>query len=336
MEEDQDPIINQDPCLNENGEWPQPADKVMPDITDEECNNFAANTGLDGTQAGNCDDLTALVCAIKQECDAINIDQAIVIAANDDSKCQDDDLPTLASMWSRILRYAQATTCMLCEYDPRLATILKTGRYPQVLMGSLQDGGYPQWVNPDDYPSEDSKNPVTSAGVANAIKDALLSVWHLWEEQPEFKYFAQTLNDPEDRHNLESQMEKWPAEEGDTALVASGEDGTSLLYKYVDGEWTFVREFTAEDDNLKNFGATHITDGYYAENGVYYFDGTWQVMDADYTQIEEKIEELKNLMNNFVLSGDDRQYILTTRPTLGEAKSVQCSEDRSTIVLITG
>lgn len=324
-------------CLDPvTGQWPRPADEVVPEITEEECDHLQAFVGLDGTKTQNCDDLSALVCDIKQEVDAINIKDAIEIAANDASKCQDDDLPTLASMFSRVLRYAQAATCILCAYDPRLATILKTGRYPQILFGSIQDGGYPQWMSPEDYPVEDSEKPVTSAGVYKAIQDAILSVWHLWEEQPEFTYFAQTLSDPADMNNLQSQMAKYPANAGDTALVASASGKTSLLYTYDGTAWNLTRELTAADDNLTNFAVTHILKGDYATNGVYYFDGTWQVMDADLSELEKKVDELKEIFDNSVLTGGIDQYVLTTRPNLAQAKAVPCTDGKETLVFVTG
>lgn len=324
-------------CVDlETGKYPRPADEVVEEVTEEECDHLQAFIGLDGMKTQNCDDLAALVCDIKQEIDAINIDDAITIAANDESKCQDDDLPTLASMWSRILRYTQAATCILCAYDPRLATILKTGRYPQILFGSIQEGGYPQWMTPDDTPTEDSLKPVTSAGIYDAIREAILSVWHVWEEQPEFTYFAQTISDPSDMNNLESQMLKYPASNGDTALIAAANGKTSLLYTYDGTNWVFTRELTRDDDNLTNFAVTHILKGDYATNGVYYFDGTWQVMDADLSELEKKVDELREIFDHSVLTGSTDQYVMTTRPNLAQAKAVPCTDGKETLVFITG
>lgn len=313
------------------------ADVVVDEVSEQECDNLQAFLGLDGNQTTNCDDLHLLVCDIKQEVDAINIADAITIAANDASKCADDNMPTLASMFSRVLRYAQAATCVLCAYDPRLATILKTGRYPQILFGSIQEGGYPQWMSPEDYPVADSDKPVTSAGVYKAIEDAILAVWHIWKEQPEFTYFAKTLDDEADMNNLLSQMEKYPASEGDTALVATGDAGTSLLYTYTGGAWTYTRQLTAAEDNLTNFAVTHIVKGDFGTNGVYYFDGTWQVMDADLSDLEKKVQELQRIFEDVVISADkDQEYIMTTRPNLAQAQAVACTEGKETLVFVTG
>lgn len=331
MEEAEDTLITSE-CS-----YTHEPNEVLPDITETECENLGASAGLDGAQRGNCDDLLGLLCDIRQGIDAVNVNQAITIAPNDASKCRDDNLPTLASQWSRILRFAQAVVCILCNYDPRISTILKMGRYPQILMGSQQDGGYPQWVNPDDIPTEGSEKPVTSAGVYDAIEEAIMSVWHLWKEQPEFDYFAQTLDSASDPYDLMTQMEKWPAEEGNTALVATSDGKTSLLYTYTGGKWVFTRELTNEQDNLTNFATTHINKGYYATNGVYYFDGTWQVMDVDMGELDKRVEELEAIFKKVVVSGDaDVNYTLTTRPTLEEAEKVECIPGRETIVLVTG
>lgn len=309
------------------------ADAVVEEISPEECEHLQAFTGLDGLQQEDCTDLSKLICDIKQEVDAINIDEAITIYANDASKCNDDDLPTLASVFSRILRYVQAATCVLCAYDPRLATILMQGKYPEILMGSVQAGGYPQWVKPDEEPMEGSIRPVQSAGIYKAVQDAILAVWHLWAEHPAFDYFAQTLDSESDLHNLVSQGE---ANEGATALVAAQDGKTSLLYKYTNGEWVFERELTPAD-NLVNFAVTHINSGYYTENGVYYFDGTWQVMDADFSALEQKVSELEVTYDNAVsVVPGSNPVLIATAATLEEAKAYPCDPEKDTVILITG
>lgn len=319
-------------------------DDLVAEITATECENLGASNGLDGTKVNNCDDLSEMVCAIKQEVDAILAHQAFVIATNDDSKCQDDSLPTHASFWTRVLRYSQAVTCILCEYDPFVATILKQGKYPQILMGAVQTGadgtGYPQWVDPDDIPTEGSWKPVTSKGVVTAVQEAILSVWHLWEEHPEFTYFAQTLDSSDNPQSLVKQSEKYPPKSGDTALVAANGSQHNLLYTYNGSSWTLTKVL-GESDKLTNFAVTHIVKGFYADKGVYYFhDGTnhtWQVMDIDLTETEERLSELENIFSKAVLGTDPtKQYILTTSPSLSEANQVACSEGKETIVLITG
>lgn len=370
MEEDNQkprvaPIPNPDEGTTENEQCAErlatikPAD-VVPEITDEQCQNIKDNHGIYGTADENCDDLQGeLLCDMRQEIEYLLNMGVGNIFANDDSKCKEDDpSPTLASMWSRIYRFAQAVTCILCAYDPFINTLLKSGRFPQILMGAQteddgqMDGcckkvGYPTWVTPDDYPYADSRRPVTSDGVYRAIQDAILSVWHKWVEWPEFTYFAQTLNDPDDPYSLQEQIKKWPPKPGDTVLIAKDGGTDTLLYKYRDDndptgdvtvDWHF--EGAIKDmpgNNLTNFAVTHILNGYYEDKGVYYFDGTWQVMDADLGELESRVDELERIFEHSVLSQDNTtQYVMATRPDLTSAKAVPCTNGKETLVFITG
>lgn len=327
----------------------QEPDAVLNPITSEECENLKKNAGLDG-QGNNCDAFNnTLLPEIEQEVAylASRSTDAFTIFTNDESKCDDDDAPTLASWWSRIYRFSQAVTCILCQYDPFLTVLLKSGRYPQILMGAASNSldsselgchqtGYPVWVNPDDYPTEGSPKPVTSDGVYKAVQDAILSVWHLWEEHPEFDFFAQSVDDPNDSHNLASQT---GMVSGDTALVTNDGTEQTVLYEYDGTDW--VSQGSLAQDNLTNFAVTHINKGYYTKKDVYYFgtgeDETWQVMDVHLTELETKVEELKNMFTDAVLSGDaGTEYLLTTRATLAEANLVQPTSGKTTIVLITG
>lgn len=335
--------VSENDCLDpETGLPRRSPDEVVPEITEEECETLTYNTGLSGGELKNCPDLKLMICDLKQEVDALNVKDSIIIAANDESKCADDSLPTLASIFSRVLRYSKAVTCILCGYDPRLATILKTGRYPQILMGPQQQGGYPQWVSADDYPTEESPKPVTSAGVFQAIQDTLLSAWHLWEEYPQFTYFAQVLSGSE--NGLEEQSKTTPPAEGDTALVTFDGTDYNVQYTYQGGKWVKTKVFEVgveHEDKLVNFAVTHIVKGYYADKGVYFFDdgtkGTWQVMDVELGDLEKQVEELRKIYATLVGSADgSTAYLLATAPTLAAAKAVPCTDGKTTLTLITG
>lgn len=323
-------------CLDENGNYQRPANEVVSQIDANECDNLGSNKGLDGTSDNNCSDLQSMICDMKQEVDIVASQKIMQIAANEVSKCKANDDPTLASMWSRILRFSQAITCILCNYDPYLPNLLMNGKYPQILMGSGDGSGYPKWVTPDTIPEEGSSNPVTSGGIYKAINDAILSVWRLWKEQPEFDYFAQTYDSSTDSHNLLAQSTATPPVNGDTALVASGTQGTSLLYTYTNGNWVFTRVLDNATDNLTNFATTHINKGFYEEKGIYYFEGTWQVLDADLTDLENKINDLQDLIKSAVISSSEEGYIMTTAPTYADAQNVVCDQNKATVVLITG
>lgn len=336
-------------------------DTVVPEITQTQCQNIKDNHGIYGNLQENCPDFTGeLLCDIRQVLEYVLNMGVGNVFANDDSKCSDDDAPTLASMWSRIYRFAQAVTCVLCAYDPFINTLLKSGRFPQVLMGAqteddrTMDGccrkvGYPTWVTPDEYPTYDSNRPVSAGGISRAIKDAILSVWHLWEEEPNFNYFAQTVNGADDPFSLMAQMEKWPAVEGDTCLIAHATEcgNKTAIYQYrhdndpsgeLEVKWRFNECVeVGGKQNLTNFAVTHIFKGRYADKGMYFFDDTWQVMDADLGTIEDRVERLEGIYENAVtvLPGTT-QIVFGTAATLEEAKAYPCDPEKDTIILVTG
>ena len=324
----------------------QPAD-IMAALTETECENLKNNTGLDGQSEDNCEDLQGgLLCDIRQELEAVLKNQAMTIYANDFSKCSEtDENPTLASMWSRIYRFSQAVSCVLCSYDPFMATLLKSGKYPQVLMGAVADNmteeemgcsltGYPVWVNPDTYPTSSVRKPVTSDGVYHAIEDAILSVWHLWEEHPSFAYYADHTTQGENPLSSITDMEV-----DDEALVKYDGTDYNVIYKYYDDDWQ-KEEVIGVD--IPNFTVTHIEKGYWADKGIYYFlddtTPTWQIMDANLTELERRIEALEVKYAHTVISqtSDTHSYMITTRSTVSAANSVPATTGRTTLVFITG
>ena len=173
------------------------------EVNTSECDNLKENKGTSGNDNNNCDVLSnELIEAIRQVYYSIK-NGDIVISANEDSKCDGSQLPTVASILSRLLRFDEAVACILCTYDPILIKILKSGEYPQVLMG--QTGSvYPVWKNVSETPTEGSMLPITSGGVYDAIKEAQLSVFHKITDDPnwvkagglyEYDYFASSDED---------------------------------------------------------------------------------------------------------------------------------------------
>lgn len=326
---------------------------VVPAITEDQCENLKNNTGIYGQLTENCEDLTGeLLCDIRQCLEyVVNMGVGNVFA-NEDSKCRDNDTsPTLASMWSRIYRFAQAVTCVLCAYDPFINTLLKSGKYPQVLMGAQtesdgsMDGcckriGYPTWVTPDDDPSSSSNKPVSAKGVAKAVHDAVMSVWHLWEEEPEFTYFAETMESLEDQASEPM--------EGDTALVVTTDECKTGVGKYEyrkdvdageeDLKWRLNYCIVPGDEkNLVNFAVTHIVKGKYKENGMYYFDGTWNVLDADLSSLTERVDKLEEKFKYAVkVPNGEAPMLIATAESVEAAYNYPCDPNKRTLVFITG
>lgn len=337
-------------CL-ERSEQIAPAD-LVPALTSTQCTNLAENVGLDNDGHTNCEDLQGLLCDIRQDLEAVLVNNAITIFANDFSKCSEtDDNPTLASMWSRIYRYAQAVTCILCTYDSFLSALLKSGSYPQILMGSpssnpdegdsencCQKTGYPVWVTPDNYPTESSRRPVTSDGVYKAVKDAMLSVWHLWEEHPSFSYYAEFEAIGDYPLNSITGMV-----EGDTCLVKQNTNGDiNVIYTYNGSTWNVTEVIGV--GVIPNFSTTHIEKGYWGGDGLYYFEEagvphnipTWQILDANLTDLENRVDALETKFDKSVLSADSSSYLITSRANLAAANAVPATTGKTTLIFITG
>lgn len=305
---------------------------VVETITDEQCESLKNNTGLDPAAGKtNCEYFNdELIPLLAQEVNAILKGSDINIYANDESKCSDDELPTHASMWSRILRYSQALTCILCAYDPFIAQLLKSGKFPQVLMGA-DNSDYPIWQTPDDTPRKGSLIPVTSGGVWQAIQDAILSVWHIWDKHPELQYYAATMDELNELTDME---------DGDLALVANGKDGVNEVLSWNEAAKMWVEEDVAGAE-LANFTVVHFTKGYWAGKELYYMnDGgepIWSLMDANLRELEDRMERAEAELAKAVRPQDGTtKYLLTTRAGLSAANAVPTTSGKTTIVLITG
>ena len=307
-------------------------DLVVENITEEQCESLKLNTGADPEQGKtNCEFFNdELIPLLQQEVNSILHGSDINIYANNESKCADDGLPTHASMWSRILRYSQALTCILCAYDPFLAQLLKSGRYPQVLMAA-EGSEYPVWQTPDSTPRKGSQVPVTSGGVYQAIQDAILSVWHIWEDYPEIQYLVQNTTEL----NALTGMA-----DGDIVLVATGPDGINEIMSWNDAAGMWVEEETFGVD-LANFTVTHVEKGYWANKELYYMnaDGTpvWSLMDATIAALEDRMDDIEDDLKLAVKPYDGTtEYLLTTRATLAAANAVPAVSGKTSIILITG
>lgn len=328
----------------------EPAD-IVAAITEEQCQNIKNNTGIYGTAEDNCDDLQGLLCDIRQDLEAVLRNESMAIFANDFSKCSEtDENPTLASMWSRIYRFSQAVTCVFCAYDPFMSALLKSGRFPQILMGSPTQSmtgeelgcskvGYPVWVNPDNYPTDGSYRPVTSDGVYEAVEDAILSVWHIWKEHPSFDYYAEYESKGYNPLDSITDMEEY-----DWCLVRQNDAGEyNVLYQYYDDAWQKKEVIgKGNKEKLPNFTVTHIEKGYWADKEVYYYETgemtSWNLMDANLTELEKRVRSLEDIYAQAILSqtSDSSRYLITTRPDYTTAMAVPATAGKVTLTFITG
>lgn len=278
-----------------------PSDRVVDPINNSECSSLGNNTGLDVNDGETtCQALQQrLVPLIAQIVGDISTG-VMTIYANDDSKCDDNDDPTLASMMSRIYRVSQAFACILCQYDPTLSNMLMAGSYPQVLMGKQSQNGYPGWVTPDSAPTQGSNRLVTSGGVYTAIQNAILSVWHIWKGNGTTAAtdgnYAYVVNDSV------SELPTTGNTNGDWAIVYDTVTYDVKTYQWNGSSWVSKGTFTAAQ--MVDFSVIHVEKGYWEDKGLYWFDTSWNLLDADLGEIEARLDALENSMNYAVQALD--------------------------------
>lgn len=318
-------------------------------VVSGECDNLSASRGTSGTDEGNCDVLkNDLLPAIEQVYHQIK-NGMMNIYANEDSKCEDNNAPTLASILSRLLRFDEAISCILCSYDPALIAYLKSGTYPQILMGGGSNSKYPVWQHPSTYPSANSILPITSGGVYNAIRDAIDSVFHKATDDSKwvaagggftYDYYADSIPELEEQYDESSDNDESGSdlpEEGNIALILGGADGINQEYKYIEGEWVGL-DVLGEPNN---FAVIEVEKGTYEDKELYYLHDSsgnvsWNILDFNLTSLERRLTEAELTLKHAVISYDDTEYLLNTASTLAEASATTPVEGKTTITLVIG
>jgi hypothetical protein len=312
-----------------------------------ECDNLADAKGTSGYDDGNCDVFdNDLIPAIQQVYYQIKNGMKNIYA-NEDSKCDEDNEPTLASILSRLLRFDEAVACILCTYDPQLIAYLKSGTYPQVLMGGGSGSKYPVWQNPSTQPSANSVLPITSDAVYKAIRDAIDSVFHKATDDSSwasagggftYQYYADTPEELYEQYDESSVESDEPIpEEGDLAMVLGGEDGVNQEYKYIEGEWVGL-DIIGEPNN---FAVIEIEKGTYGDEELYYLHDSagnisWNILDFNLTGLEDRVAALEEVYQTAVLSYDTTEYLFGVKATLVEAQAVTPTPGKTTVTLVIG
>lgn len=312
-----------------------------------ECDNLADAKGTTGNDEGNCDVLNNdLLPAIQQVYYQIQ-HGTMNIYANEDSKCNEDNAPTLSSILSRLLRFDEAIACILCTYDPQLINYLKSGTYPQILMGGGSNSKYPVWQNPSTKPSADSVLPITSDAVYKAIHSAIDSVFHKATDDSSwvsaggsftYQYYGDTPADLYTQYDPTGVDPDKPIPvEGDLAMVLDGADGVNEEYKYIEGEWVGL-DVIGEPNN---FAVIEVEKGDYGDKELYYLHDpagnvSWNVLDFNLTQLEGRVEALEAVYKTAVLSYDKTEYLFGVAPTLAEAEAITPTTGKTTVALVIG
>ena len=311
-----------------------PSAKLVDPINDSECNSLGNNTGLDIDDGENtCQAIQQRLMPLLAQIVSDISSGVMTIYANDESKCDDNDDPTLASMMSRIYRVSQAFACVLCQYDPTLSNMLMAGTYPQVLMGKQNPNGYPGWVSPDTSPTSNSKNLVTSGGIYTAIQNALMSSWHMWKLPAAQGSTTGVYN------YLVTDLADLP-----TTGIASGEWAVyhNVSGRYVETytvnnagtQWVSKKRFNYSQ--MENFGVIHVMKGKWADKGLYWFENGWNLLNAELDALENRMDALEQQYDNVVTveTGMTNDVKIGIVNTLTEADAIQPEAGMTKLIFI--
>ena len=241
-----------------------------------------------------CDNLSYMTELICQQLFRIKTGQKTIYTNCDTKEVCDpySNNPTLASILSRLLRFAEAAACLICSMEA--LDIFKSGETDQVFTAATP-GESGQWITLDYYPVEGSENLVASCGVAEAIQDYIESVFH---PIGKYDYWAEDMaeleeqttcesGEPESGESGESGVICEPPAEGDTAVVGE------YYYTYTNGVWVQTGEVT----DLGDFAVITIEKGTYFDKNFFWWNDEWYMINIDGAG---ELEERVGVMEQFV------------------------------------
>lgn len=182
------------------------------------------------------------------------------------------DNPTLATLWSRLLRFDHAAACLMCNM---VDMALKSGRPGQYLVGEAG------WVDLIDKIVEEEANDIlpSSDAVYKYIYEKLHSVWHM---HGSVDYLVGKSSELPDSAII-----------GSTAIVAD----KSQIWKKTETGWQIDNDATSQIDDFSVYHINYASDTSFgkveAESAYYHFGDHWSILDADTKALEEKLKQLE-------------------------------------------
>lgn len=225
-----------------------------------------------------CESLNIMAQYVCQSLKAIKEGNLKVMANNDTKKwCEedDDDTPTHASIYSRIQRFMHGIGCVVCSMEGFLE-LNKASSPNQVFMGKIG------WTDMATEAVEGSQVLIDSDAAKRAIDDLIHRVWHFVDK---FEYFAVDMADLTAQTGME---------EDDVAIIGNN------TYKWNGSAWIDGNLVVAE-----NFGVIHIKKGKYADQAFYWFVDSWNRLNLDLSEIEERLSRIDG---SFMQSFDGEGY----------------------------
>lgn len=181
--------------------------------------------------------------------------------------------PTFATLWSRLLRFDHAAVCVMCDMLALMK--MKGGKENQYYTGELG------WVDLATEIVEGMVEIPSSKTVKDYIAEKIHEVWHFHST---VTYLTGTVGE----------LPTTGLTTGMTAIEAS----TSHLYKWNGSQWRQDSTFQVDD-----FAVFHIQRALNssfgdvkAHSAYYYFEGSWNNLDADTRDLERRATILENAL----------------------------------------
>lgn len=198
-----------------------------------------------------------------------------------------NDDPTHLTLWTRYLRLAHAYLCILCGFMN-----LSSSHKGQYLVGEI---GWVQMLTEivESEVEQDGWKLADGNAIYEYIHKKLKEVWHY---QGTVDIIVNSMSDLKEYLNAK------------TAIVIEN----NKIYEYQGGEW--VESETQPED----FGVWHInqeSDVAKAESGWYYWQGTWNNLDADLEQIEETLKDLEARSKYLILNAEGQDKSISVVDT---------------------
>lgn len=278
---------------------------LIPNLTTYEC--YVKATGCDGVtwDSGiaefvtplqkspadyNCESLTYLVELICQALEAIKEGNKTIYAnAASKEHCDpDSENPTMATFWSRVFRWSGAAACIFCEM---MENAIKSGKKDQYFTGELG------WVDiqkelPDSYEEGDNDGKIlaSSGAVHDLISRRLHEVWHY---HIAVDYILDNLdNVPENANSVINLSDnKIYIKDGENWVLAPDEDQPDDFAVY----------HVNYSSETERYGIVP------AESAWYYWDGTWNNLDSNASDIEDALNRIDEEIGNTVTYPEGKQ-----------------------------
>lgn len=201
--------------------------------------------------------------------------------------------PTHLALWSRILRFLHAASCLVCDTSNANLADSREGQY---LVG---EAGWVDFLEAVVENGEDIWKLVYSDGVRKYIDDKMHAVWHF---HASVDYLVNALADLSDSKYSNAKR----------VIVAS----ENKIYEKVDGKWVLADDEIQPDDFAVyhiNYASDTAFGNVPAQSAYYYWQGTWNNLDSDISRLAKIVKDLDNNKDRLVMNetGADRMHINT-------------------------